>query len=147
MFAYFLHISCILSAYSLHIFAYFLQMYAYFLNSCSCLLHMPASRLRPGFSEPPDPRPCLASGGGQARLPDPRPCLASGGGQSCRRVAGAEAAAASRRRPSRSCRRVAEAEAGPRARSLRLRTPRRLQQPPAVRRPVQHSLGRCCGRA
>ena len=76
--AYYLHIS----AYLLHMIAYLLHMSAYFLYSCAYfwhmfsysmlyfayLLHMPASRLRPCFSWPPDPRPCLASGGGQARL-------------------------------------------------------------------------------
>jgi hypothetical protein len=94
--AYFLHMSackvhirciffayvCIFSSYSVHILCIF---FAYFLNSCAYfwhmfaysaysvrilayLLHMPALRLRPCFFGPPDPRPCLASGGGQARL-------------------------------------------------------------------------------
>jgi hypothetical protein len=64
MFAYFLH----MFAYFLNSCAYFWHMIAYSLRIFAYLLHMPALLLLPGFSGPPDPSPCLASGGGQARL-------------------------------------------------------------------------------
>jgi hypothetical protein len=78
--SYFVHIFCIFSAfvciYSAYVCiscayfcAYFWHMIAYSVRIFAYLLHMPAAlRLRPGFSGQPDPRPCLASGGGQASL-------------------------------------------------------------------------------